>query len=427
MTIRRRLFITNIFMVLSPIIVTAIIFFALRAVIVQPDAGTRGGLGGRFTDMPSLPVVGLSEAEVAFARGNFVRVASDAALYHSDLGDYIIIVSDTHRAAIEDFVGVSDFILPAIIIFYLLIALVLANILLAKYITRRIMNPINTLAYGVNEIASGNLTHRIEYNAGDEFDSVCSDFNEMASRLSDMVKQRIADENSRKELIAGISHDLLTPLTSVKAYIEGLKKGIANTPQMQEKYLNTIQSKTEDIEYIINRLFIFSKMDMGQFPLKLETVDIGNELAQMVDGFAEEYKKIGLGISLEENTHEDVLIDTVQFKNIVQNILNNSAKYCNRNDAHAKISCKKIAGDNVTIIITDNGSGVADEMLTKIFDAFYRGDEARNNPAKGSGLGLAISSKIIERLGGTIRAENMSEGGLGIIITLPIQRGVSAE
>ena len=108
MTIRRRLFIANIFMVLSPIVVTAIIFFSIRFIIVDPDAQTRGGLGGRFTDMPSIPVVGLSEAEVAFMRGNFVRVASDVALYHSDLGDYIIIVSDTYWAAIVDFLGTPD-------------------------------------------------------------------------------------------------------------------------------------------------------------------------------------------------------------------------------------------------------------------------------------------------------------------------------
>jgi len=285
------------------------------------------------------------------------------------------------------------------------------------------MTPINTLANGVHEISNGNLTHRIQYNGGDEFDAVCTDFNEMAARLFDMVEQRQADENSRKELIAGISHDLRTPLTSVKAYLEGLRKGIATTPEMQEKYLNTIQEKTDDIEYIIKQLFMFAKIDIGEFPLNLEIVNIGSELTGIVDSFADEYKEMGLRVSLEENTDGDVLIDSVQFKNIIQNILGNSVKYCNRNDAFAKIFCKSNDDSSVSITIKDNGPGVPDEMLTKMFDVFYRGDESRNNPDKGSGVGLAISSKIIKRFNGSIRAENVIDGGLAIIITLPIQKG----
>jgi len=144
---------------------------------------------------------------------------------------------------------VSEFVLPLIVLYAIAVA-ILGNVLITEYITQRIRTPINTLVYGVNEIASGNLNHRIQYNVGDEFDAACSHFNEMASRLLDMVEQRQADENSRKELIAGISHDLRTPLTSVKMCIEGIKNGVASTPEKQEKYINIIQRKTEDIELI---------------------------------------------------------------------------------------------------------------------------------------------------------------------------------
>ena len=420
MTIKRRIFLSNILMIVLTMLIGGVVFLVARSVMVDDYMQTRGGGGGRFTDFTHIPVVGVSETHEAFERGNFAYAAT-VYLYHSDLGDFIVILSDSHVEAIEDFLSVPNFVVPAIVV-YLLIVVFLGNVLIAKYITRRIMIPINTLVDGVHEISNGNLTHRIQYKKGDEFDAICSDFNEMASRLSDMVEQRQADENSRKELIAGISHDLRTPLTSVKAYLEGLRKGIAKTPEMQEKYLNTIQAKTDDIEYIIKQLFMFSKIDIGEFPLNLETVDIGNELTGMVDGFADEYKEMGLEVSLEENTNGDVLIDTVQFKNIVQNILGNSVKYCNRNDACSKIFCKSIDG-NVSITIKDNGPGVPVEMLTKMFEVFYRGDESRNNPDKGSGLGLAISSKIIERLNGSIKAENATDGGLAIIITLPIQKG----
>ena len=421
MTIKRRIFLSNVLMIVLTMVIGGIGFLAARSIMVDDYTQTRGGGGGRFVDFTHIPVVGVSEAHGAFERGNFTYAAT-VSLYHSDLGDFIVVLSDNHVEAIENFHGISGFVIPAIAI-YLVVVVFLGNVLIAKYITHRIMTPINTLVDGVHEISNGNLTHRIQYSGGDEFDAVCSDFNEMASRLSDMVEQRQADENSRKELIAGISHDLRTPLTSVRAYIEGLRKGIATTPEMQEKYLGIIQAKTEDIEYIIKQLFTFSKIDIGEFPLNLETVDIGNELVKMVDGFVDEYREMGLDVTLVENAHDNVLIDTVQFKSIVENILGNSVKYCNRKDAIAEISCKKSDGNSVSISIKDNGVGVPNEMLTKMFDVFYRGDESRNNPANGSGLGLAISSKIIERFNGSIRAENVSSGGLEIIITLPIQKG----
>ncbi|MCL2378731.1 MAG: ATP-binding protein [Defluviitaleaceae bacterium] len=420
MTIKRRLFISNIIMALSPIAITAIIFLGVRFIVVDSTAQTRGGLGGRFADMPHIPAVSQSETAEAFARGNFTYVTSNISLYHSGMGDYIIILPDLHRHALEEFLTGPNFTIP-IILLCLLVMIVLANVLLAKYITNRIMTPINTLAGGVQEIASGNLTHRINHSAGDEFDAVCSDFNHMAAHLSQMVQQRQADETSRRELIAGISHDLRTPLTAVKAYIEGLRKGIASTPEMREKYLDIIQSKTEDIEYIIKQLFTFSKIDIGEFPFNIEPVDIGRELANMVTGLTDEYQAMGLKVSLTENAYGvPVLIDRIQFKNILQNILGNSLKYSNRIDARASILCKKTNNGNVNIIIQDNGPGIPEEMLSKIFDVFYRANASRNNPAKGSGLGLAISSKIILRLNGAISAENPPEGGLRVIITLPV-------
>lgn len=421
MTIQRRIFLSNILMIVLTLLIGLLVFFAARFLVVDADTQTRGGTGGRFMDLPHIPVVGTSNANTLFETGDF-SYREGVSLYQSDLGDFIIVLPDSELAAIEDFIAGPNFVLPLILV-YLIIVGFLGNILLAKYITRRIMTPINTLANGVQEIASGNLNHRIHYQSGDEFDTVCADFNEMASRLSQMVLQKQADEDSRKELLAGISHDLKTPLTSVKAYLEGLRKGVATTPQMQEKYLDTIQKKTEDIEYIITQLFYFSQIDIGEFPLQLERVDIGAQLNQMLPAFVEEYGKMGLRVSLTENTNVAVSIDVVQFQNILQNILGNSVKYAICENPHVEITCTKVEDGRVGIRIQDNGPGVSAETLPKIFDVFYRGDKARTSPDKGSGLGLSISAKMIKRFGGTIHAENGIAGGLAIIITLPIQKG----
>ena len=293
--------------------------------------------------------------------------------------------------------------------------IIFANVFLIRFVFKKIEQPLKMLSDGDNQIRDGNLNHRIEYDTPDEFKSVCEDFNDMAARLLDMVNARQKDENNRRELIAGISHDLRTPLTSIKAYLEGIEKGVASTPELQQKYFNTIKEKTNDLEYIISQLFLFAKLDVGDFPFRLETVDIGNELCNFISNYEND-----LTILIKENT-EDIFvsIDIVQFRNVIHNILNNSVKYSNSKQAETVITCRA-DGENAEIILTDNGQGVSDEMLDNLFEVFYRGDASRNNLTKGSGLGLAISKKIIERLNGTIKAENAHGGGLSIIITLPI-------
>jgi signal transduction histidine kinase len=315
LTIKRRLFISNILMIVLPIILTSVMANALYLIFVN--------------------MTGINP----FSSG---------------------------RGTMDEMIAKSiPFYIPLLSFLAVLVIILLTNYMLTKYITKSILASLDTLVSGVHEISEGNLTYRIEYKKGDEFDAVCADFNEMALRLSEMVAERQKDEDSRKELIAGISHDLRTPLTSIKAYIEGLKKGIADTPEKRDKYLDTIQSKTEDIEYIISQLFLFSKMDIGEFPFNLETVEIGKEIAKIVAGLHDEYLESDLEIIIKDNTQGLLAsIDTVQFRNVLQNVFENSKKYCHSEDACAEISCEKL-NDNLTISIKDNGSGVPEDRLGK--------------------------------------------------------------
>ena len=297
--------------------------------------------------------------------------------------------------------------------------ILITSLFLTRFVFRPILTSISTLSRGVEELSSGNLTYRITHQTGNEFDEVCANFNGMAERLLEMVKKTGADEQSRRELIAGISHDLRTPLTSIKAYIEGLKKGVATTPKMQEKYLTILENKTNDIDYIINQLFMFAQMDVGEFPFNLQRVDLNQILIQLFPQLDEEYKQQGLTIQLDLSTDPaslPVTLDVVQFQNVVQNILNNAVKYGHQAQNTLTIRTSHTEGQ-VVISLQDNGPGVPPEILDQIFTLFYRSDVARENPSTGSGLGLAICAKIIHRLGGTIHAENNS--GLNILISLP--------
>lgn len=307
------------------------------------------------------------------------------------------------------------------LLFVLVIFIIgITNYLLTKSLLHRIVVPLEILNYGVHQIQLGNLDYRIEYNRKDEFSIVCADFNLMAQKLRESVDRQKKDEINRKELIAGISHDLRTPLTSVKAYVEGLIDEIATTPQAQKSYLQTIKAKAEDINKIVDKLFLFSKLDIGEFPFYPEKLMIGEELEQFVKAASDEYRDKGLILKLTQTVKNVTIhIDPVQFRNVITNILENSVKYKNKDCGSMEIACFE-QGRNVCITLADDGPGVPEEALDKIFDIFYRNDPSRNNPGRGSGLGLAISAKIIERSEGKIRAENVPAGGLKIVITIPI-------
>jgi signal transduction histidine kinase len=350
---------------------------------------------------------------------NYLLIEENNAVYSSHTEKYTFILStDEFSLYLKD--PLADYFYIAILLFVFTIIIVfVVNRILTQFVSKWITTPIEILVSGVHELRDGNLNFRIEYKNNDEFKSVCNDFNEMAQHLSDMVVARKKDEANRKELIAGISHDLRTPLTSIKAYIEGIEKGIASTPQVQQKYIDTIKRKTADLEHIINQLFLFSKIDIGDFPLKAERVEINLVLNNFLNEAIVEYEDKGLSIMFDENRKKFYTdIDIVQFRNVLHNILQNSIKYKKNEFVKSiiDVNCKE---NNIVISVTDDGSGVPEESIDKLFDVFYRNDVSRKDPSSGSGLGLAICRKIIERLGGTIHAANPSGSGLAIIIKLP--------
>ena len=348
-------------------------------------------------------------------------VATDGTAAFSDLvGDYTAVLTDSdYRLPSPEQRKRSNTIRGAVLLFCVMSVTLLANRFLTQFVFRRVVSSLDTLTYGVGQVRDGNLEYRIEYTEQDEFSDVCSDFNDMAMRLLDSVKARQKDEANRKELIAGISHDLRTPLTSVKAYIEGIEQGLAAAPEARARYIETIKRKTRDLEQIIETLFLFSKLDLGEFPYRMEQVCLSEELSGIVSGVKDEYGRRGLNISpVRGMCAASVKIDSVQLRCAVINILENSVKYKHREsvDMDIEISCDE---RSVTLSLTDNGPGVPPETLTKLFDVFYRSDASRSDPGRGSGLGLAITAKIIESFGGAIKAELPAGGGLSVIITLP--------
>jgi signal transduction histidine kinase len=291
---------------------------------------------------------------------------------------------------------------------------------LARFIFLPINEGLNTLLYGVEQIRDGHLSWRTTYQANDEFRPVVTSLNEMAERLEMMVTEQEKTSENRKELIAGISHDLRTPLTAIKAYVEGLDKGIATTPAMKNKYLQIITQKTDDLTRLVDQLFLFSKIDLGEYALRIQPVDIGKYLAELIQGISEEYKQRGLTLTLGVHSYRTMAaIDSEQLRNVILNIIENTVKYGAKKDNQLFIEQYEQSGQ-VVLTFSDNGPGVPPQQREKLFDVFYRGDESRTQSGKGSGLGLAIARRVVESQAGTIEARASDSGGLQIRIQLPI-------
>ena len=215
-------------------------------------------------------------------------------------------------------------------------------------------------------------------------------------------------------MIAGISHDLRTPLTAVRGTIKGLLDGVASTPEHQKKFLETAYRRTGDMNVLLNHLFDLSKLETGNMPLHLQTVDLNDFIRKYVAG-KQEFPEKGVELSADlKGSAAYVSVDPEQLQRIFDNLLENSRKYGGAEPLKIRIALNREDGD-FCICFSDNGAGVPEEKLPYIFDEFYRGDESRNKK-EGNGLGLYIVKYLTEAMGGSVRAENA--GGLAIFMKL---------
>ena len=309
-------------------------------------------------------------------------------------------------------------ILAFILMFAILISILITNRFLTKFVFQKIEHPLDILSDGVRQISDGNLEHRIVYECQDEFAPICADFNEMAARLKASVELTKQHEQSRKELLAGISHDLRSPLTSIRAYVEGLLDGIAKTPETQKGYLEIIKNKAEDIDRMLSKIFLFSKMELGEYPDNPEILRLDDEVRQFIRALGTEYEEKGLILSANALVPATVSADPDQLRRVLTNIMENSAKYKTKDTGTLTISLREDNG-GYRLSLCDDGPGVPKEALSYLFEVFYRSDPSRQNPHRGSGLGLAIAANAILRMKGTIEAKTGKNGGLEIVIWLP--------
>ncbi len=421
MTIKRRLFLSNILMIAIPAVLSVLALAAgllLLTSAAAPNAGYRllsqHELGEAREELAALGGVGLVSDREADLFGT--QLTANGGTYQMKLYNPVISLEGGSLKRTAVFFGLF-------VVGVALLAVLLTNRFLTRFVFQHISGPLHTLAEGVHQIRDGNLSHRIAYGSQDEFQPICEDFNDMAARLRASVEQSQKEEEGRKELLASISHDIRSPLTSICAYVEGLLDGVADTGEKQRAYLSIVRAKTMEIDEMVKRLFLFSKMDMGEYPYAPEKLNAGKEVGDFIRASKEEYRRRGLEITMGHMPEDAIIeVDGIYFRSILMNLLDNSAKYRNQAVGQAYIS-GKISGQNFVLSVDDDGPGVPEAALPKLFNVFYRSEPSRNNPQQGSGLGLAIVAKGAARMGGAIHAENLPGGGLRMTLQIPLAEG----
>lgn len=302
-----------------------------------------------------------------------------------------------------------------------LVILVFTSLSVGLWIYRSIATPLVKLRKATRNIKDGNLDFVLDVEGTDEFSELCRDFEEMRRRLKESAEEKIILDKENKELISNISHDLKTPITAVKGYVEGIMDGVADTPEKMDRYVRTIYNKTNEMDHLINELTFYSKIDTNRIPYtfsKLNVEDYFSDCAEEI-GLELETRGIQLCYANYVDRSVQVIADGEQIRRVIHNIIGNAIKYMDKAKGVIQIWVKDV-GDFVQVEIEDNGKGIASKDLAYIFDRFYRTDVSRNSSKGGSGIGLSIVKKIMEDHGGKVWAT--SREGIGTIMYFVLRK-----
>jgi signal transduction histidine kinase len=284
------------------------------------------------------------------------------------------------------------------------------------------VKPIVSLKEAAEAIGEGNLNTKVEYDKHrtDEIGELCRSFTDMENKLSESVELKIQYEKENRELISNISHDLKTPITTIKGYVEGIMDGVADTPEKRDRYLRMIYNKANEMDVLINELSLYANINNNAIPYEFHRVNVKAYFSDCMEEIQTTLATNNMMLKYKDYVDPDVkvVVDPDQLKRVINNIITNAIKYSDKENGLVEIYLYD-EGDTIKVSISDDGKGIDEESLPHIFDRTFRADSARQSRG-GSGLGLAICKKIIEEHGGKIWAK--SKPGVGTTIMFELNK-----
>jgi len=295
--------------------------------------------------------------------------------------------------------------------------------LLTWLVSRSMLRSLRQLGAGVRSIAEGNLDFEMSTKGKDEVADVIRAFEQMRLRLKTSIDGQLRMEENRRELVAGISYDLKTPVTSIKGYVEGLIDGVADTQDKKDRYLKTILDKTLVLDRMIDDLFLFSKLDLGKMPFHYEMVDARRYWSDLAEETRLDLSERGFDVTCGVSVPEGLMmrLDRLMIRRVQHNLAENAAKYGDKPNPTVRLTVQALV-NRLVVRMEDNGCGIPAAELERVFDRFYRADAARNSETGGTGLGLQIARQIVEEHGGDIRIESEVGRFTRVIWTLPLEQ-----
>ncbi len=298
-------------------------------------------------------------------------------------------------------------------VWVLIIVLVFFDIMLTTWVNKGVFLHIKKLNKAMEHIAEGDFDHVLDSSSAEgEIAELYKSYEDMRLKLKDASEDRIKDEATSRELISNITHDLKTPITSIKGYAEGILDGVADTDEKKERYIRTIYDKTKDLDRLLNELTYYSGIDSNKIPYTFHRINVSDFFGDCVEEVGMDLDNRNIKLNYENLLTPDtrIIADPIQLRKVIDNIIGNSVKYMDKLEGEIDIRLLD-AVDSVRIEIEDNGKGIPAKDLGNIFERFFRTDASRNSSQGGSGIGLSIVKKIIEDHGGYIWATSREGEG----------------
>ena len=325
----------------------------------------------------------------------------------------VYLLAETNRMLPE----VQDYLVSFRIMSLVIIALMVVCLII--WADKCFFAPMRKLRKAMKTITEGNLACEVKEDYEEELGGLCRDFENMRIHLKEAIDDKMRYDRDTKELISNISHDLKTPLTTIKGYVEGILDGVADSPDKMDRYLKIVYNKANDMERLIGELTLYSKIDTNEIPYNFIKINVKAYFDDCAEEIRTELESRNFVLTYLNYVTDDVCLiaDPEQLYRVINNIISNSIKYNNKARGVINIRVRE-EKEYIHLEIEDNGQGVSPEEAGRIFERFYRTDASRNSRTGGSGIGLSIVKKIVEAHGGTIWAVSNKNVGLTMHILL---------
>lgn len=289
------------------------------------------------------------------------------------------------------------------------------------WLYRSVVRPLRELNTAMEYLQNGDLTYEFVGSGDREIQELCEAYEELRRRLQTTVSEGLEQERESKMMLANISHDIKTPVTSIRGYVEGILDGVANTPEKQTRYLKTIYAKANTIELMAENLSLYSKLEMKRMLYHFAVADVFDALRT-----AAEEAELDLAtndMQLVCDLPEEpcmVKLDRDAMRRVFSNLITNAIKY-KKEGAGVLTIGGTVTEHGVLLTFADTGIGISKTDLERVFEGFYRGDLSRNGKIAGNGLGLSICRRIVEDHGGKIWIRSETGEGTEVMLLLPVR------